>query len=63
MSKNFDTKEEAEAYRTVALKYVNDALGEGRKDMSKIVEDANRAAAKKCGLESNNNDGEDVGCE
>ena len=63
MCENLDTKEEAEAYRTAALKYVNEALGEGRDDISTIIKDAKRAAAKKCELESNIDDGEDIGCE
>ena len=63
MYKTLDTEEEAEAYRTAALKYINKALEEGRDDTSKIIEDAKSAAAKKCELESNIDDGENIGCE
>ena len=61
LCKTLDTEEEAEAYRTVALKYVNDALEGGRDDISTIIEDAKRAAAKKCELGSNIDDGENIG--
>ena len=63
LRKSLATEEKAEEYRTAALKYINEALEEGTDDTSTIIESAKRAAAKKCGLESNTDDAEDIDCE